>query len=107
MGCGINEIPCSTKLDEAILVNEIPIGIKNCVNNSFRTKYNFISGTLEPYIDGIKMDRISYVEHVDLQGFTFLVDPTNSKKLNKPISNIESLTVNYLRSTAGSCILTL
>ena len=107
MGCGINNVPCEASIADIVLVNEIPICIKNCSNNSFRTRYPFISGTLEPYIDGIKMDLVGYLEHIDQHGFTFLIDDSNSKMMNKPISNIESLTVNYLRSPSSSCILTL
>jgi hypothetical protein len=107
MGCGINNIPCEGSISDVIVVNEIPIGIKNCSNNSFRTMYDFISGTLEPYIDGIKIDSTSYLEHIDLGGFTLLVDPTNSKKLNRPITNTETLTVNYLRKISSNCIMTL
>lgn len=107
MGCGINNIPCEGKISDAIVVNEIPIGIKNCSNNSFRTMYDFISGTLEPYIDGVKIDTSGYLEHIDMGGFTFLIDPSDSKKLNRPLTNTETLTVNYLRSTSSNCIITL
>jgi hypothetical protein len=105
--CGIANIPCERPITEIIVVNETPIGIKNCFNNSFRTVYPFINGTLEVYIDGIKIDQIGYLTHIDLQGFTFLIDETDSKKLNRPITNIETLTVNYLRSTLSTCISTL
>jgi hypothetical protein len=107
MGCGILDVPCSKKISEVIVVNEIPVGIKNCLNNSFRTRYAFIDNTLEIYIDGNKIDTTGFITHIDLHGFTFLIDPTDSKKLNRPIMNIETLSVNYLRSGSSSCISTL
>jgi len=107
MTCGISNIPCDRPITDIIVVNEIPLGIKNCLNNSFRTRYPYIDGSLEIYIDGIKIDTTGFLTHIDLQGFTFLIDDTDSKKLNRPIMNTETLMVNYLRSVKASCILNL
>jgi hypothetical protein len=104
--CILN-VPGEDNMSDRIMVNENPIGIKNCVNNSFRTLYPFISGTLEPYVDGIKIGPSGYIEHIDFMGFAFLIDPTDSKKLNRPVMNTETLIVNYLRSSGSNCILTL
>jgi hypothetical protein len=104
MTCGILNIPCEGSITDIIVVNENPLGIKNCFNNSFRTAYPYIDGTLEIYIDGIKIDQTGFLTHIDLQGFTFLIDETDSKKLNRPIMNTESLSVNYLRSAVSRCI---
>ena len=106
MGC-IQNIPCDGVITDFITVNEIPIGVKNCLNNSFETQYNFIMGTLEIYIDGNKIDSDNFIENIDLKGFTFLIDETDSKKLNRPIMNTETLSVNYLRSIGSKCIITL
>lgn len=101
------DIPCDSSLIDKIVVNETPIGAKNCFNNSFTTRYPFIEDTLEVYVDGIKIDLSGFTQHIDLQGFTFIIDPNDSKKLNRPIMNTETLTVNYLKKAISSCIKTI
>ena len=103
----ISELPYSVPLSQAIVVNESPTGIQNNSNNTFTTEYPFSEGTLEIYIDGVKVDRSAYIANGDNTGWEFVIDPTDPKKLNAPISDIETLTVNYLREIGQDGFLTL
>lgn len=81
--------------------NEIPGGTKNSVNLLFTTAFEFIPGTLEVWLSGLKLngkqtdpDR-DYDEFVTANGFLLILDPNNPSKLNKAPKQFESLTVNY------------
>lgn len=99
-GC-ISEIPYIPPLAQTIVVNDSPIGVQNGVNNYFTTPYPFIENTLEIYIDGVKVDKSAYVADITNQGFSFIIDPTDPKKLNAPVADIETLTINYFRDLSG------
>lgn len=90
------------------IYNERPGGLYNCVNTVFTTASEFFPTTLVVRLDGVNLDPSQYVISQDNQGFTLIVDAENSKALNAPPENQESLKVDYdVVGTAGpnNCIL--
>lgn len=80
------------------VIGEIPGGLKNCVNLVFTTSFEFIPGTLQVFLSGLRLESgVDYTEAVNNQGFTILIDASNRSRLNKPPLDSESFTVNYSR----------
>jgi len=80
------------------VVNEIPGGIKNCLNLEFTTAYEFISGTLEVYLGNLKLaPGVDYTEAGNKQGFTVIIDANDRTRLNKAPMDSEDILVNYGR----------
>lgn len=100
MHCIMN-VPTWDQVVDVVRVNIIPLGVKNGINLSYMLSEVFISGTLEIYLDGVKLDHgIQYNENISLNGFTIIVDPTDYKGLAKGPRCDESLTANYLVDTS-------
>lgn len=81
--------------------HELPVGLKNAVNLSYDTAFEFIPGTLEVYLSGICLngnqtdaDR-DYDEKPNAQGFVLLLDANKPHRLNKAPRQFEPLHVNY------------
>lgn len=95
------DIPPITMQDLAAqgspVVNEVPIGDKNCVNIEFATANEFVPGTLELWYQGIKMTPADdYIENsANYQSFTLVIDSLNPNKLNSAPKPHQSLLVNY------------
>ena len=77
--------------------NEIPVGARNNVNISYDTGFEFIPGSLEIFVDGKKLDLADYTEKLTFDGFDIIVDPSSGNRLNSPIKQSETISVNYLR----------
>lgn len=80
---------------------ELPIGLKNRVNLSYRTNYEFIPSSLEVILSGITLngnqlaaDR-DFNVHPDNKGFTLITSPNRSSALNGAPRQDEPLFVNY------------
>ena len=85
--------------------NEIPIGSIDGVNLSFLTMFEFVDGTLEVFLDGLKLngnqtdaerdfDVISVGPNTN-KGFTLLLDSDRAMRLHEPPCYGESLIVSY------------
>jgi len=106
--CCILNLPSSGFDTTRLIINELPGGAIDCVNLVFTTANEFIAGTLEVYLDGVRIDPDCYVENVDLMGFTLVLDPTDGNKLKVAPRDTESLRVDYTASKANAaCILNL
>lgn len=89
------------------VVNEIPIGSKDCVNLTFLTAYEFIPNTLEVNLSGIKLNGNQSDTHRDYdvitsgvntnRGFTLRLEPNDPNRLNCPPFKDEPLTVSYAK----------
>jgi len=89
------------------IVDEKPIGLQNCVNLSFLTQYEFIEGTLEVNLSGIKLNGNQADTDRDFdvissginsnKGFTLRLEPNNPNRLNCPPFKDEPLTVSYAK----------
>lgn len=83
------------------VIGEQPIGAKDSLNLIYRTNFEFIQGTLEVFLSGISLvsnqtdPNRDFNVHPDNKGFTILIDPSVSFRLNKPPKQRESLFVNY------------
>jgi len=78
------------------ITNEEAGGIKNCVNDTFTTAYQYIAGTLTVIYDSITLLRdYDFEELPDLQSFRIIIDPTNPKMLHKLPKLGEKLWVGY------------
>lgn len=107
----IISIPSWDQVVDVVRVNVVPLGVRNGVNLSFMLPEVFLSGTLEIYLDGVKLDHgIQYNENISLNGFTILVNPADYKGLAKGPKCDESLTANYLADTSKGrrgCVLNI
>jgi hypothetical protein len=80
------------------IVNEVPIGVRNAVNVSYQTQYEFVSGSLEVFLGDLKMKPVlDYAVSGNQQGFGFILDAGNGSRLNRPPTDLEDLLVNYRR----------
>ena len=81
------------------ILGEIPTGIKNGINLTFTTAFEFMPGSLEVFLSGINLinngANRDYDVAIDNKGFTILIAPTLSHRLNKPPMQRESFAVNY------------
>lgn len=85
--------------------NEKPIGSKNSVNLTFLTQNEFIPGTLEVYLSGLKLNGDQTDVERDYtvfstgpnayQGFVLELEPNDAHRLNVPPFQEEALFVNY------------
>jgi len=76
--------------------SEVPVGTKNNVNLEYETEFEFIPDSLEVFLSGMKLiPAVDYIEHLDFQGFTVLVDPQDRYRLNRAPQQGEGLEVNY------------
>jgi len=99
----ITNLPSWDQVIDVVRVNVVPLGVKNGVNLSYMLPEVFLSGTLEIWLDGVKLDHgIQYNENISLNGFTITVDPADYKGLAKGPRCDESLTANYLADTSKS-----
>jgi hypothetical protein len=97
----ITNLPSWDQVIDVVRVNVVPLGVKNGVNLSYMLPEVFLSGTLEIWLDGVKLDHgIQYNENISLNGFTIIVDPADYKGLAKGPRCDESLTANYLADTS-------
>lgn len=83
------------------IVGEYPGGAKNNNNLLFTTQFEFIPGTLEVFLSGLKLngnpadvDR-DYEEFVTNNGFEIKINPAKAHTLNRPPKQNEAFTVNY------------
>jgi hypothetical protein len=83
------------------VINEVPVGLRNGQNLVYTTAAEFIVGTLEVFLSGLKLngnpadaDR-DYDVAVTNDGFTILLAPNKSYRLNKAPKQNEGLLVNY------------
>jgi len=92
--------------------NIIPIGLKDGVNLDYTLPNNetFLDGTLSVYLSGILLNGNQddldkdYEVYDDNTGFTILIDPSISYRLNAPPKCKESLLVSYfIENVGGSC----
>lgn len=80
------------------VIGEIPGGLKNCMNLVFSTSFEFIPGTLQVFLGGLRLESgVDYTEAVNNQGFTISINASDRTRLNKPPLDSESFTVNYSR----------
>jgi hypothetical protein len=77
--------------------NISPAGANNCVNIDYTVPEEFVPGTLEIWLDGIKIDPDCYTENLDHLGFQLLIDPAGKNSLQEPLDPSESLRVNYCK----------
>lgn len=78
------------------IINEIPGGAINCSNLVFTIANEAIAGTISPTLDGrVLTPGLDFIEAVDKLGFTILIDPNNSNRLNSPPTSSEDLLVSY------------
>lgn len=78
--------------------NEYATGLLNCINLVYTTKYEYINGTLEVWLDGRKLDwGLDYTENGTKDGFTILLNASDPNRLNIAPRNDETLTVAYCR----------
>ena len=81
--------------------DEIPGGLRNGSNLVFTTAFEFVAGTLEVWLSGLKLNgnpadpERDYDISVSNDGFTLLLAPTKSWRLNKAPKQREGLLVNY------------
>lgn len=80
---------------------ELPTGLKNGVNLEFTTGFEFVEGSLEVYLSGLKLngnindpDR-DYTPYIDNDGFTIHLDPNKAWRLNKAPKQNEPFYINY------------
>jgi len=78
--------------------NETPGGARDCANLTFTTAFEFVPGTLEPYLDGRKLTPgLDYNENIGFQSFTLLLNPNDKNRLKKAPKDSEDIIVNYCR----------
>jgi hypothetical protein len=87
------------------ILNEIPGGIKNNVNLVYTTAFEFVPGTLQVFLSGLKLngdqldpDRDYDVTTVGLNAykeFTIILAPNKHEGLNSPPKQKEPLYVTY------------
>lgn len=94
---------------DRIVLNEIPTGDLNCSNLDFVTNNEFLSDTIEVFLDGRKLDTVDYTVGLDNQSFTLVLDPNNNNSLNKPPRYNEIISVNYIKTYERpvGCVLNL
>jgi uncharacterized protein YaiE (UPF0345 family) len=80
------------------VIGEIPGGSRNCVNLAFTTSFEFIPGSLQVFLGGLRLEPgLDYTESVNNQGFTILINASDRNRLNKAPLGSESFLVNYSR----------
>lgn len=67
--------------------NEVPIGVRDGVNVTFTSVFNFIPESLQVFINGIKQTIINDYQTIG----------TNIIVLNNSISEIENFNINYTK----------
>jgi hypothetical protein len=83
------------------VTNEIPSGLKNRVNLTYRTSFEFVSGTLEVFLSGLTLNgnqldpERDFSVHPDNKGFTIVINAGKASALNCPPRQDEPLFVNY------------
>jgi hypothetical protein len=77
---------------------ETPSGFRNCDNLHYDIAYEAIPGTIQVKLDGRDLTPVlDYTEDMDYKGFTILLDPSDSNRLNSPPNEREDLIVDYCR----------
>ena len=83
------------------IVNERPGGAKNGVNLVYTTAVEFVEGSLEVWLSGLKLngdltdaDR-DYSPNLTNDGFTIHIDAAKPHRLNRAPRQFESLLVSY------------
>jgi len=85
-------------LTSGVLVKNVtPTGAIDCDNIDYTVPDEFVPGTLEIWLDGIKLDGNQFTENLDHKGFQLVIDPNNKNGLQEPVSPSESLSVNYCK----------
>jgi len=103
MGCIISlpmgvGCPSQALTSDSFVFNEIPSEPKNCSNINFTTQQEFISDTIEVFIDGKKLDSSDFTVGIDNQSFSLIIDPSDRNGLTKPPSSDEIISVNYIKA---------
>jgi len=92
--------------------NVVPIGLKNGVNLDYVLPNNetFLEGSLNVFLSGIHLNGNQldidkdFEVYPDNSGFTILIDPSKSYRLNAPPKCMESLLISYMiESGLGGC----
>ena len=83
----------------SFVLGELPIGLKNSVNLTYTTAFEFFPGSLEVFLSGMNLINNGTDRDFDVtpgnQGFTILLAPSLAHRLNKAPRQRESLVVNY------------
>lgn len=78
--------------------NEVPGGAVDCENLDFTLAFEAVSGSMQPSLDGrLLTPGLDFVESLDRMGFTILLNPADSNRLNSPPHRNEDLLVSYSR----------
>lgn len=74
--------------EELFVISETPIGAVDCNNVSYETAFEFLSHSLEIFVDGVRQDEND-----------FTITSAKSFDLNiSPLSETENLRVNYIKA---------
>lgn len=78
------------------VVNEVPGGAVDCNNLVYTLAHEAIPGTMMPSLDGrLLTPGLDFVEAIDGMGFSILIDPDDSNRLNSPPHKNEDILVSY------------
>lgn len=69
-------LPLQTIDSSNFIKNEIPIGIIDGINAMFQTNYNFIPGSVELYLNGVRQKIVDDFQTIGSDTIQFLTSPT-------------------------------
>jgi hypothetical protein len=105
-------LPCGANSSgvgiDRFVFGEIPIGAVNGINTIFSTEFEYVSGTLSVYLDGVKKNQTDITE-LSNQSFQFVVDATNPNGMNQAPSCNEIIAVSYVKTenASNTCFINL
>lgn len=89
------------------ILNELPAGAKNHVNLTFQTAFEFVPGTLEVFLSGLKLNgdqadpdrdyNVTTAGPNAYKEFVLILAPNKHHALNTPPMQNEGLYVNYAK----------
>lgn len=103
----IGELNVQAALEKYFSIHGVPVygeqppGLKNNNNLVYATSFEFVAGTLEVYLSGLKLNGDQadpdkdYTPAVTNDGFTINTAPLIKYRLNRPPQQFEPLYVNY------------
>ncbi len=74
-------LPLQTIDSSNFIKNEIPIGVIDGVNATFQTFNNFISGSVELYLNGVRQKIVDDFQTIGSDTIQFLTSPTSGENI--------------------------
>lgn len=84
--------------------HEIPGGARNGLNTHYTTSQSFAPGSLEIFLDGVRLGADNFTEGADHKSFSLVIDPVSRNALHNPPHDDETLEVAY---SLGACVTTI